>query len=277
MLAAVAMSKQRELEFFLLQYVPNVLRQERVNIGLVMIESGELNQGFADARFTREWKRVRCMDPDVDVEMLEAMERDIRQQLTTVQDRGTLLSKIQESFSNLVELSPTMAYQAEDPQKEIEEMASVYLDVPRYPSQMLPSGRQRIVRRMEEAFQQAGVWELMTKKIAAEPYTRKGDPLKIDFGYRVGTRMKMFHAVSLAANIDQAITLAYRYPKVADGMSKGPDQLVAELTAVVDDDLRWEEADIDFAVTTLKENGVQVGTAAEMPLYAAEAKRDLRA
>jgi hypothetical protein len=87
----------------------------------------------------------------------------------------------------------------------------------------------------------------------------------------------MFHAVSLAANIDQAIVVAYRYPKIADGMRKGPDQLEAQLTAVVDDDLRWEEPDIDFAVTTLKENGVQVGTAAEMPLYAADAKRDLRA
>ena len=32
-------------------------------------------------RFTRDWKRVRCLDPDVDVEMLEALEREIRERM----------------------------------------------------------------------------------------------------------------------------------------------------------------------------------------------------
>ncbi len=34
------MAEKRQLEFFLLRYVPNVAREEFVNIGLVMTESG---------------------------------------------------------------------------------------------------------------------------------------------------------------------------------------------------------------------------------------------
>ncbi len=29
-------------------------------------------------RLTRDWRRVRCLDPDVDIELLEALERDLR-------------------------------------------------------------------------------------------------------------------------------------------------------------------------------------------------------
>jgi len=34
------MPEKRELEYFLVRYVGNVVRQEFVNIGLVMMESG---------------------------------------------------------------------------------------------------------------------------------------------------------------------------------------------------------------------------------------------
>ena len=34
------MSERRQLEFFLLRYVPNAVRQEFVNIGVLMVEAG---------------------------------------------------------------------------------------------------------------------------------------------------------------------------------------------------------------------------------------------
>ena len=56
-------------------------------------------------------------------------------------------------------------------------------------------------------------------------YTKPGDPFKFDFGYRVGAEIKLFHAVSLQANVEQAITLAARYPKIADGIpAKDPGE-----------------------------------------------------
>ena len=71
---------------------------------------------------------------------------------------------------------------------------------------------------MKEAFTEAGVLELMQRDLDVVKYTGQGDPFRIDFGYRVGSAVKMFHAVSVAANVDQALALAYRYSRVEAGM-----------------------------------------------------------
>ena len=71
------MTDRRQLEFFLLRYVPDVVREEFVNIGLVMMESGGDGGGFAGVHLTANWRRARCLDPNIDVEMLEALGREI--------------------------------------------------------------------------------------------------------------------------------------------------------------------------------------------------------
>ena len=88
------MAERKKLEFFLLRYVPDAVKDEFVNIGVVMVEPGGNGAGFADVRFTRDWRRVRCLDPQADVEMLAALEREIRGQLKATQDREVLLRRL---------------------------------------------------------------------------------------------------------------------------------------------------------------------------------------
>src|SRR5580658_2367510 len=123
------MDQRRQLEFFLLRYAPNILNEEFVNIGVVLVEP-ETAQGrgveerFAEVRFTRDWRRVRRVDPRADVEMLEALEREIRGRLRTTKDREVLLRTMEDSFSNTIQLSPLHTCEVEDPAREIEELAS---------------------------------------------------------------------------------------------------------------------------------------------------------
>ena len=46
------MVERRKFDYFLLRYVPNVVREEFVNIGLIMTESGGDGGGFAGVHFT---------------------------------------------------------------------------------------------------------------------------------------------------------------------------------------------------------------------------------
>jgi len=149
------MGDRRQLEFFLLRYVPDAVKDEFVNIGLVMVEAG--SGGFAEVRFTRDWRRVRCLDPQADVEMLAALEGDVRRQLTTTQDFALLLRRLEDSFSNVIQLSPVKGCLAEDPVAEIEAMASMYLEAAKVGGKREVSGRQRILATMRDAFEQAGV------------------------------------------------------------------------------------------------------------------------
>jgi hypothetical protein len=269
------MADRRQLEFFLLRYVPDAVKNEFVNIGLVMVESGANGAGFADVRFTRDWRRVRCLDPQADVDMLAALERDIRGQLATTREREVLLRRLEDSFSNVIQLSPAKGCLAEDPVAEIEMMASMYLEAAKVGGKREVSGRQRILAVMRDAFEQARVAKFVLP-VPVATYTKPGDPFQFDFGYRVAGEIKLFHAVSLKAGVDSAVLLAARYPRIAPVMSKVAGA-APMLTAVIDDDLDRAEESIQFALGMMEDEKIRIAVAAEMPMLAEVARRELRA
>jgi precorrin isomerase len=90
----------------------------------------------------------------------------------------------------------------------------------------------------------------------------------------------MFHAVSVAANVDQALALGYRYSRVEAGMRQ--EQLRASLTAVVDlgmvnQGMVEQDERTRFAIGMLEQSSVRVRSVEEMTAIAGEARRELRA
>ena len=57
----------------------------------------------------------------------------------------------------------------------------------------------------------------MRKQIAAADYTKPGDPLRIDCGYRPNGEVRMFQAVSLETDAVDAKLLAFS----AEGLTMG--------------------------------------------------------
>ena len=272
------MSDLRHFEVFLLRYVPDAVKDEFVNIGVVMVEAGSNGagadgKGFADIRFAQDLRRVRCLDPQVDMEMLEALERDLRGQIAEVHDRATLLRQLEDSFSNVIQLSSTHGCLAEDPVREIDAVARMYLGTTTAKGTGAVSGRQRILGKMREAWEQAGVARFI-QPVPVAPYTKPGDPFQFDFGYRVGGEIKLFQAVSLKAGVDAAILLATRYPRIAPVLSKVV-QAEPALTAVVDDDLDRGQESVQFALSTMQDERIRIAVAAEMPMIAEGARREL--
>jgi hypothetical protein len=215
------------------------------------------------------------LDPQADVEMLESLEREIRGQLATSHDRDALLRRLEDSFSNVIQLSPAKGCLAEDPVAEMETMASIYLETAKVGGKREVSGRQRILAAMRDAFEQAGVAKFVLP-VPVAPYTKQGDPFKFDFGYRVAGEIKLFHAVSLKASVDSAVLLAARYPKIAPVMSKVAGAAPA-LTAVIDDDLDRGNESVQFALSMMEDERIRIAVRAEMPMIAEVARRELRA
>jgi hypothetical protein len=265
------MMEQEKCSFFLLRYVPDAVKNEFVNVGLVLLPQA----GEAELRFTRDWSRVKCLDPQADLELLEAVENDLRGKLRAMNgDRDFILRKIQDSFSNALQPSEFKACAAASPAAEADELARLYLERrrPRQPREA--SGRQVILERMRQEFEGAGVWRVMRKEIHAADYTRAGDPLKIDCGYSPNGTVKLFHALGLAGDANAAKVLAFSFPRLAEGLRKKEDKQ-AELTAVVEDDLDLDDAHAGFAVETLMQQGIIVAPLAQMASLAAAAAREL--
>ena len=91
---------------------------------------------------------------------------------------------LEESLSLNVQMTEAKAYLAESVPAGMEELMRLYVEPP--PRERVPrlSGRAAIHARMRNEFEHAGVWDLLRKRIAASEYTRPGDPLRIDMGYR---------------------------------------------------------------------------------------------
>lgn len=273
------MAERRQCEFFLIRYVPDAVKNEFVNIGVMLREAGQ-----TEVRFTRDWQRVRCMDPDADTAMLEALEVEVRGRLAEVADGSrTVMQVIEDSFSNAVQMTEAKGCLAESIQAELEQLMRLYVEPHKRQREVRRSGRGAILNRMRNQFDRVGVWDLMRKRIAASMYTKAGDPMRIDCGYRPNGVVRMFHAVSLESDAEVAKVLAFSAPGLAEGIAR-VEQAKLELTAVIEPlaEMKGASEDEDrisqyrFAVETMEQQTIRVLTTNDLARVAETARRELR-
>ncbi len=277
-------------EFFLFRYVPDVVKGEFVNIGVLLREAAGAETRVPQVRFTRDWSRTRCLHADADVALLEGLEQEIVERLrvgVSTRDPKAVLDTLEDTLSNSVQMTEPRATLAENVATEIEQLMRLYVEPLRVPRMRDKSGRARMQAAMRTEFERAGVWGLMRKRIAAAAYTRMGDPLRIDCGYRAemprtspGATVKMFHAVSLAGDVDSAKGLAFSAPQLGLGIERVEGARL-EMTAVVEP-LRTvataeseEEERYRFGVEAMERQEIRVVTLSDLARVAATAQREL--
>ena len=285
-------------EFFLVRYVPDVVKGEFVNIGVVLRESGVSGDRpdpvRSRIRFTRDWSRVRCMDEDADTDMLEALEAEIALRLQTgisVRDPKAVLDVLEDSLSNSVQISEAKATLAENMATEMELLLRMYVEPLKVARVRARSPRATIQTAMRKEFERAGAWPLMRRKIAAALYTQAGDPLRIDCGYAAvdtaaaqgGSRVpggfvRMFQAVSLEGDVESAKGLAFSSASLREGVRR-VEGAALELTAVVEpfSSLDGEDAQerYRFGVDAMERDAIRVITVSDLVRAAETARREL--
>lgn len=265
-------------EFRLIRYVPDPVKGEFANIGVVLHAAGE--GGTAAVRFTRDWSRVRCLHPDADLEMLQGFESEISERLAGLRgepfESRPVLDVLGDTLSNSLQISDGRGTLAESLPAEMELLLRMYVEPLKVKAERrAATGRTAIAGRMRREFEQAGVWELMRKRVAAREYTRPGDPLKIDCGYRNGA-VRLFHAVSLESDAELAKSLAFSVPTLRDGVRR-VEECELELTAVVEPISSVGDAEMyEFGVGLMEEAGLRVLTMADLGRAAETARRELR-
>ena len=180
------MKERLECEFFLIRYVPDVVKGEFTNIGVVLREAGggrdgarggavyaRLEQGALHGRRTRMWS---CWSR-------------WRERLQSGCGWGRRMTKpvmevLEDTLSNSVQMTEVRACLAESMPAEMEQLMRMYVEPLKVKVERKRTGRAAIAGAMRTEFERAGVWGLMRKRIAAATYTRAGDPMRIDCGYR---------------------------------------------------------------------------------------------
>jgi hypothetical protein len=274
------LSERVPCEFFLIRYVPDPVKGEFTNIGVLLREAGP-GAPSAHVRFTRDWTRIRCMDADADIGLLEALEGEIDARLKLGSaDNKPVVAMIEDTFSNSIQMTAAHACLAENVATELELLMRMYVEPLKVKPDRKRTGRAAIAGAMRTQFERAGVWPLMRKRIAASLYTLPGDPMKIDCGYRPNGVIKMFHAVSLDGDVEAAKVLAYSAPQLREGVTR-VEQAKLELTAVIEPLLAVSGEDevverYRFGVEAMESQDIRVLTINDLVRAAETAKMDLR-
>jgi hypothetical protein len=276
------MAERKQCEFQLIRYVPDGVKNEFINIG-VLLRASDGKQSVV--RFTRDWSRVRCLDPDVNIQMLEAFEIEVGDRLRSqpADHPKPIMALLDASLSNQVQITDSKGYEPETFLTGLEDLMRMHVDSPRRERKQRRGGRAALVAAMRTHFEAAGVWTVMRKQIAAANYTRPGDPLRIDCGYRNGV-VKMFQAVSLEAGVDEAKLLAFAAPDLFAGVNR-VEKAKLELTAIIEP-IGWPEGDNEpdeergvryqYARETMEQNLIRVLTTAQLPHVAETARVELK-
>jgi hypothetical protein len=271
-------------EFFLIRYVPDVVKGEFANIGVLLREAGR--DDSAVVRFTRDWSRVKCMDADADIGLLEGLEGEIASRLQMGKtDTKPVMEVLQDTLSNSLQMTEVKACLADSVAAELEQLMKMYVEPLKVKQERKRSGRAAIAGAMRMEFERAGVWGMMRKRIAASVYTRPGDPMKIDCGYRAdlqgaGGVIRMFQAVSLEGDVEAAKGLAYSAPQLVEGVQR-VEAAAVELTAVVEQLRSVSVAEDEageryrFGVEAMEQQAIRVITVGDLARVAEAARVEL--
>ena len=95
-----------QCEFFIVRYFADPIRDEPINIGIILLAVGESGNRAPLVRITKNWKRVRCIDPRADIEMLALLEESLQARLTDAGLPGrAAVEKLDQSLSTSLRLA----------------------------------------------------------------------------------------------------------------------------------------------------------------------------
>lgn len=220
-----------ECAYFLVQYVPDLVRGEFMNIGLLLHCAQD---HYLGCLFSDDYHRIKRFHPQADLEFLRELRQDFEQQIDEHEDDlEGYLRFIENSLSNLIQVAPPRTCLLSDPQSGIHDLFARYVGSRVGPAEPEDT-RLHIKRGLTSALVHAGVWEKMEKRVPAAPWTHPGDPFTLDYGYRplaVASKpnghLRFIHALSLKRDAELAKVLVYTIEHVR---RKEP----ADLTAVVE-------------------------------------------
>jgi hypothetical protein len=208
--------ERKTLRYRILRYTPNLIRDEWVNIGVLLEESQEL-EAVGGARRAikvieedREFARVRKLHPTADVQLLHSLRSDF-EALPGMpgDDVRKYFLNFEKTLSNVLQLSPQKAVLAEDFNTELGRLYEAHVAPPAYArGGIVESTRAWIRNKLKDVFHRHRISGKLKPAVRIDEFTHIGDPFKFDYGYRNGVR-GFIQSVVLNRDAAQAKVLAY--------------------------------------------------------------------
>jgi hypothetical protein len=210
--------------YHVVRYQPNLIRDEWVNIGVLLLipeegSAGGAGNGTAAGRVRQRWLeepadlvRLRRLHPAVDEDLLLRLPAEFERQFSGHEmEAGKILEKFDETLSNAVQLGPRKGLLARDPDGELERLFREQVEPLRETRRAVAEIRtcSDLRARAADYFRTEKILRLMQRGVRVEEFTAPGDPMRIDFSYRRNGTRGFVHSVALGRDPGQAKLLAY--------------------------------------------------------------------
>jgi Protein of unknown function (DUF3037) len=251
--------------YHIVRYTPNLVRDEWVNIGVVLFDpaSGRVLRRLMEE--PGEFARVRRLHPYADEGLLRRLPEEFEGEFAREGGQALeQLARLSRTLSNAVQLGPQKGLLAEDLDAELDRLYHDHVEPPRYDRRSEDlSTRNAIRTRANQVFRTAGLWPRLERRVRVEEFTYAGDPLRLDYAYRRNGTRGFVQALPLGRDPGQAKVLAFTADAIRAKLAN------TEFLAVTEVEPRpGENARHRFVSGLLEEREIPVVPLARLPEWA---------
>lgn len=268
--------------YHVVRYQPNLVRDEWVNIGvLLFIPGAGPGRGPASGRVRQRWLeepadlvRLRRLHPAADEELLLRLPAEFDRQFAGREmEAEAILEKFDDTLSNSVQLAPRKGLLSRDPDAELDRLFREQVEPLRETRRGAAEIRTRsdVRARAADFFRSEKILRLMQRGVRVEEFTVPGDPMRIDFSYRRNGARGFVHSLALGRDPAQAKLLAYTAGAIRERLQH------SEFLAVTEREPARGNVRDQFVSGILADSDVRVLPLGELRKWAHEVAPVLRA
>jgi hypothetical protein len=264
--------------YHVVRYQPNLIRDEWVNIGVLLLIPGD---GSPVGRVRQRWleepsdlARLRRLHPAVDEDLLLRLPAEFERQFAGREmPAEVLLEKFDETLSNVVQLAPRKPLYSRDPDSALDRVYREQVEPLREPRRSTVEIRTRndVRARAADYFRSEKILRLMQRSVRVEEFTAPGDPMRIDFSYRRNGTRGFLHSIALGRDPGQAKLLAYTAGAIREHVQH------SEFLAVTEREPARGNVRDQFVTEVLAESDIRVVPLGELRKWAHEVAPLLKA
>jgi hypothetical protein len=266
----MAEEQRSTLRYRILRYTPNLLRDEWVNIGVLLEETDRPRRAMRVIE-EEHLGRVRRLHPEADLDLLRGLPAEFSTRLGGPAGRVEgEIRKLTDTLSNGVQFGPAKGLLAGDFDAELNRL---------YDEQVAPIARARggfaenarswLRSRLRDVFRRHRILGKVKENVRVEEFTHPGDTFKFDYGYQNGVEGYV-QSVLLARDMLQSKALTYTAEHIR---RRKP---AAEFTAITDTAPTPGNLRHDFLLRLFAEQNIRVVPMPSVEKFAEELRLRLQ-
>jgi hypothetical protein len=173
--------QRNTLRYRVLRYTPNIVRDEWVNIGVLLEEAEGSRRAMRLIEEPSEIARVRRLQPGADEELLRALPSEFDARLQAPETKVQIyLENLDQTLSNVLQFSPQKGLLSENFDTELDRLFRDHVAAPPTTrTGILENTRAWIRARLNDVFRRHRILGKPERSIGVEEFTQPGDPLQL--------------------------------------------------------------------------------------------------